>query len=69
MSRHGKYITVAAKPGQFADKRVTAHLVFVEQSRFGVDEVRRLCAERGVGPVSRFSVEMRDGFVPTKRRA
>lgn len=76
MSRHSRYITApitaadrAANPARYADRRVTAKLVLAEQSRFSVDELVRLRAERGVGSVARIDKAVRYEFRPTKRKA
>ena len=71
MSRHGKHIMQGLARAPSGTQRgvaiPTIRAVLTEQSRFGVDELRPLRAERGVGSVARIDPELRAEFTKTKR--
>lgn len=75
MNRWSKYIFAAISPNDPANARAKARnkpiathrAVFVEQSRFGCEELRRLRAERGTGSARRVDETVRAAFIKSKR--
>ena len=66
--RHSKYIISATRdPSRKHVVGLTFDATLVEQSRFGTAELRRLRAERGVGPANRVDADVRAASKPSKR--